>query len=132
MTVTEEPTVAVENLTPAYAGQPTLTVADIDVQLRQRSGDGPTVVPPQEQAQSGASNGLTAWHQNQKITAMWANSATRNAYASVQGMGWRRVSSANDSSFVTLVALLGHAEQTDANCRLRIEADDEIHEVYVF
>ena len=93
----------------------------------------PSDLPPSENSDDAiASEGITAWHNSKKITAMWCNSAQRNAYAAVQGMGWKKISNANDSSFVSLVALLSLAEQTDANTKLRIESDGEIHEVYVF
>lgn len=111
---------------------PTVSAEALGQAISHRPGDGPTMTPPSETAALvGDDVGVTAWHNNQKITAMWCNSAPRNAFASVEGMGWKRLSSASDSSFVTLVALLSHAEQSNANCRLRIEAD-KIVEAYVF
>lgn len=111
-------------------GQPALAVEEIHpapAELR----DGPTVAPPAEPDGEAAVAAVSAWHTNAKIVAMWANSAPRNAYASVAGMGWRRISPANDSAFVSLTAMLSHAEQTNADCRLRLEGD-VIVEAYVF
>jgi hypothetical protein len=114
------------------AGGPQFSASELGRSL-QSAADAPIDAPPSESAEDTiAAEGITAWHNNKKITAMWCNSSQRNAYASVQGIGWKRISNANDSSFVTLVALLSLAEQTNANTKLRIEGDGEIHEAYVF
>ena len=119
--------------TKEFSSGPQFSVDELGQITKRPAVDAPSDVPPSESAEDiELAAGITAWHNNKKITAMWCNSAERNAYASVQGLGWRRISNANDSSFVTLVALLSLAEQTDANTKLRIEADGEIHEAYVF
>lgn len=113
-------------------GGPSLSVDELGATAAMAIG-APADMPPSESSEDViASQGITAWHNNKKITAMWCNSAQRNAFAAVQGMGWKKISNANDSSYVTLVALCSLAEQTDANTKLRIESDGEIHEVYVF
>lgn len=91
----------------------------------------PQAAPPQA-VTAATETTVTAWHDNQKVTAMWANAFPRNAWAAVQGLGWRKINPANDSSHASMVALLTMAEQTGASCRLRIEADNLIHEVYVW
>jgi hypothetical protein len=112
-------------------GAPELAVEEIQV-AQAGVRDGPTVAPPAEDTSAAlAPEAVSAWHVNKKIVAMWCNSSTRNAYASVAGMGWRRISPSNDSAFVSLTAMLSHAEQTNANCRLRIE-NKTIVEAYVF
>ncbi len=92
----------------------------------------PQMAPPSEQTAIAADDGLSAWHGSKKVTAMWANSANRNAHAHIQDLCWKRINNTNDSSFVTLVVLLSHAEQTGSNVNVRIEGDNKIHEVYVF
>jgi hypothetical protein len=67
-----------------------------------------------------------------QITALWINAAQRNAFAAVQGLGWRKVRPANDSSFLALTGMLAHARQMNASCNVRIESDNQIHEVYVW
>jgi hypothetical protein len=93
----------------------------------------PALTPPSEIVEAAMeSSGIAAWHDSKKITSLWCNLSSRNAYAGIAGLGWKRISNANDSSFLTLVMLASHAEQTNANCRIRIEADNEIHEIYVW
>lgn len=48
----------------------------------------------------------TFWINNTKITGLWANNADRNAYAYVQGTGWRRVAFDSDNVFVDMLMQL--------------------------
>ncbi|WP_322865624.1 hypothetical protein U5922_005100 [Aquicoccus sp. G2-2] len=63
---------------------------------------------------------------------MWCNASARNAFAAVQGLGWKRLSNANDSSFLALVMMASHAEQTNATVNVEIGTDQEIHQIYVW
>lgn len=134
MSDTDTPTLDVtqaKTATDTPAGGPQISVSELGTSVF--STGTPSDLPPSESAEDIiASEGITAWHNTKKITSMWCNSSQRNAFAAVEGLGWKRISNANDSSFVTLVALLSLAEQTNANTKLRIESDGEIHEVYVF
>jgi len=115
------------------AGSPTLELDTLLSETRLEDEARPMMTPPSEVIEQGlAADGITAWHNNKKITAMWANASARNAYASVAGIGWRRLSNANDSAFLALVMLASQAEQTNANCNIRIESDNLIHEIYVW
>jgi len=129
--VTKAETVTAPSLPGSNA--PQLSISELCSVTSYSQADVPSELPPSEsEGDISLADGISAWHNSKKVTAMWCNSATRNAYAAVSGVGWKRISNANDSSFVTLVALLSLAEQTGANTRLRIEGDGEIHEVYVF
>ncbi|MCB9944154.1 MAG: hypothetical protein H6851_11125 [Geminicoccaceae bacterium] len=91
----------------------------------------PMMVPPTETV-AMKSEGIAAWHNGKKVTALWANSSPRNAFASIAGMGWTKLSNANDSAFLALTMLASHAEQTDSACNIRVENDKMIHEIYVW
>lgn len=94
---------------------------------------GPTIVPAAETVTAGAEEqGITAWHNSKKVTALWCNASDRNAYAAVDGVGWRRLSNANDSAHLNLAMLASHAEHTGSNCNIRVESDNMIHEIYVW
>jgi hypothetical protein len=116
------------------ADAPTLDVADIAEAGALSTGAEPALAPPAEAAEAIAAGdeGIAAWHSGVKITALWCNASVRNAWAVVEGVGWRRVNPANDSAFVTLVALLAHARQMGTTCNVRVEADNLIHEVYAW
>jgi hypothetical protein len=117
----------------AATGAPTMEPDALMSVTRLEDEARPVMTPPSEAVEQEAeAEGITAWHNGKKITAMWANASVRNAHAAIAGMGWRKLSNANDSSFPALVMLASHAEQTNANCNIRIDADGEIHEIYVW
>ena len=91
----------------------------------------PAMTPPNEAAIE-AEEGITAWHNGKKITGMWTNSSTRNAYAAIAGLGWKRISNANDSSHLSMVMMAAHAEQTGSNVNVEVGTDQEIHQIYVW
>ena len=114
-------------------GAPTLQPDTLMSETRQEQEIRPTMTPPADTSELAvATEGIAAWHNGKKVTAMWSNSAERNSFAAVAGMGWKKLSNANDSSFLTLTMLTSHAEQVNADCNLRVESDNEVHEVYVW
>lgn len=95
--------------------------------------DRPAQTPPNDiTVEAEEAEGITAWHNGKKITATWCNASNRNAYAAVQGLGWRRLSNANDSAFLTLTMLAAHAEQTNATVNVEIGSDNKIRQIYVW
>lgn len=114
-------------------GSPTMEPDSLMSETRLEEEARPMMTPPSEVTEQDiGAEGITAWHNSKKITAMWANASVRNAHASIVGMGWKRLSNANDSSFLALTMMASHAEQTNANCDIRVESDGEIHEIYVW
>lgn len=134
MTMTDSPTLSPSPAAEVSSDGPTLLLDDALLSAESKETEGPSFVPPAEiaVADAGAGNGITAWHGDKKITAMWSNSSAMNTFAAVSGLGWRKVANVNEASYLALVTLLSHAEQTGGTCRLRIEADNKIHEAYVF
>ena len=95
--------------------------------------DRPAQMPPDDiTSEIAEDGGITAWHNGKKITATWCNASNRNAYAAVQGLGWRRLCNANDSAFLSLTMLATHAEQTNATVNVEIGSDNKIHQIYVW
>ncbi len=95
--------------------------------------DRPAQTPPDDiTVAADEGEGITAWHTGKKITATWCNASNRNAYAAVQGLGWRRLSNGNDSSFLALTMLAAHAEQTNATVNVEIGRDNKIRQIYVW
>lgn len=138
--ITESPTFQVddlknESISEAPMDAPTDEALDGSV----ANGDGsaspesPEVTPPGEAASAVDDGGVAAavWHRNVRITATWSNASARNAYAAVSGLGWRRISAANDSSFVTMTAMLAHAEATEKRTDVKLD-NNVIVETYVF
>lgn len=128
---TSTPELQLETTAFDEAGAPALTVDD----LTTAAGlvrDEPTVAPTQTEQDGLAAQavGAAAWSNGKTITATWSNSSNRNAFAAVAGLGWRRINPARDGSFVTLTAIMAHAEQTGRPTNLLID-DNVIIEAYV-
>ena len=108
---------------------------DLDALLKENiieTDERPVMVPPTEVVVEEAEVGITAWHNGKKVTAMWSNSSNRNAFAALTGLGWKKISNANDSSFLAMTMMLTHAENKNATVNVKIGTDNEIHEVYVW
>jgi hypothetical protein len=92
----------------------------------------PTLVPPTEAEVVRAEEGIAAWLNDKKVEALWSDHANCNSWISIPGVGWKRLFNANESALVSMTLLSAHAEQTNANVNVRIEADGMVHEIYVW
>jgi C1A family cysteine protease len=70
------------------------------------------------------------WLDKKLITGLWTVNQNRTAGAYIDGIGWRRVSAENDSSFAAMVMLLASAKNSKSVCKLRVEGEI-IKEIYV-
>jgi len=129
-----DPPTTEARVTMLHAGAPAaLPEALLEEGAAAAPGAAPTLVPPTEaEIEAAEGEGIAAWHSGVKIAALWCNEANRNAYISVAGLGWKKLSPATDSSVVSMTMLAAHAEQTNANVNIRIEADGMVHEIYVW
>jgi len=100
------------------------------------SGGAPTLTPPSASTAGVASlaaGGATGtWTSGVKVNALWAQYATRNAYMSVAGVGWVKIYSGSDGSFLNLTTLASQAKQTQSSINYRTEADGMVHEIYLW
>ncbi len=69
----------------------------------------PTLTPP---GTEGATPGAGAWISGQPVTALWANTAARNAFAYLQTAGWKKLAGAGDTGSTTMTLLAAHARAT--------------------
>lgn len=90
----------------------------------------PVLQPPS--ATHDAATAIGAWQQDKRITALWSNSSTRNAFMHIAGVGWKRLNPANDSAWSALVLLANQARQTGCRIDYRDEADGLVHEIYLW
>lgn len=95
--------------------------------------DAPAQDPPATlSAESGEEAfGAGSWYNGKKITALWTINQPRNSWAGVSGLGWRKISSANDSSSVALTQLAAHAKDRNRNVNVRVD-NNQIVEIYVW
>ncbi len=92
----------------------------------------PQLAPPEEVLTAGADEGVTAWLTNRKILALWTNSANKNSYINIQGIGWRRLFPGSDATVVCMSMMAAHARAEGRNVNVRIEGDNLVHELYVW
>lgn len=93
----------------------------------------PELVPPGESTAAAATTaGVTAWHSGKKITSLWSNTANRNSWIGIDGIGWKKLADNSDSAVVALTMLASSAKQTASAVNVREEADGKVYEIYVF
>ena len=91
----------------------------------------PMQLPPDEVVEAEEGFGASTWYNNKKISSMWASKNTRNCYAYVAGMGWKKISTKNNSVTRSLNALLCHAYDGNKNTKLKLD-NNIIVEAYVW
>ena len=94
--------------------------------------ESPEETPP-EDSFSGEDEGFAAavWYDNKKITRLWSKDETRNSWAAVSGLGWRKLNSSNNTSCTALTILASHARCFNRNVKLKID-NGQIKEMYVW
>ncbi|MDJ0837091.1 MAG: C1 family peptidase [Acidobacteriota bacterium] len=78
-----------------------------------------------------AVDNVNLWHKHKKIIGLFATGGTRNAWAYIQGVGWRRVSYENDTIFFTMLTQLSAAKAAKRPVSL-FDVNNVIKEIYVF
>ena len=73
----------------------------------------------------------TVWQSDKAITATWSDTGTRNAWALVDGVGWRKIFPGTDGAFLALTLLAAQARQTGHHVNYR-EDDSVIKEIYLW
>jgi hypothetical protein len=89
----------------------------------------PTLVPPAA-AVTGEAVGL--WVTNKQVDALYSTYAARFSWMHVAGGPWRRFSPVSDSGVAALALLAAHARDRGRPVNFREEADQLIHEMYVW
>jgi hypothetical protein len=90
----------------------------------------PTLQPPA--AAGAAGDGIGLWVTNKQIDALYATYGARFSWMHVAGSVWRRFSPASDSGVAALALLAAHARDRGRPVSYREEADQLVHEMYVW
>jgi len=91
----------------------------------------PTLQPPATTA-GAAGDGIGLWVTNKQIDALYATYGARFSWMHVAGSVWRRFSPASDSGVAALALLAAHARDRGRPVSYREEADQLVHEMYVW
>ncbi|HUO45650.1 MAG TPA: hypothetical protein VM470_02325 [Acidimicrobiia bacterium] len=109
-------------------GQPDAAV-DLATLEEVAMAPGPQLVPPTEVA---ATTGISAWLTGKRIFGLWSNASPRNSWISIEGVGWRRLHNAGDTGITEMTMIAAHARAGGRQCSIRVEADNLVHEIYVW
>lgn len=91
----------------------------------------PQLIPPEETA-AAAETGITAWLSNKKIVGVWSNASNKNSWVNIEGTGWRRIHPASENAVVAMTIIASHARADNRTASLRVESDNNVHEIYVW
>jgi len=73
----------------------------------------------------------TTWHTDKVVAATWSDINPRNAWALIDGVGWRKLFPGSDGALMSLAFLAGQARQTGHHITAR-EEDGVINEIYLW
>lgn len=73
-----------------------------------------------------------AMQNDKRIASLWSISENRNSWVNIAGVGWKRLSTSSDSAVVALTIVATAGKQTQTRVDYREEADNLIHELYVW
>jgi hypothetical protein len=95
----------------------------------------PSMAPPPGAAAAraaAAGGGATVWNNGQTVNALWSINQDRNAWMSVAGVGWAKLSNASETGIMSLNVLASHAKQLQTQINYRQESDNMVHEIYAW
>jgi hypothetical protein len=92
----------------------------------------PTLGPHTSGATLAAAGGAGTWQANQTIGALWSSDDKDNAYAWINGVGWKRLAPTSDASLMAMNILTRLGRDKGSAINYREEADGAIHEIYLW
>jgi len=135
MSQTEAPTQPAESAqaSKSEAGMPTES-PEIDIQSSQSAVGKPTLAPPDPTGVSTQSDsGITAaiWHNNKLVTRVF-HGGQNNIWIALEGVGWRKLNSANESAAGAMSLIASHAVDNALTVRAHESDAGLIDEIYCF
>ncbi len=88
--------------------------------------------PTLEPSAVAAGEAIGLWQTNKQVDALYATYAARFSWMHVAGGPWRRFSPVSDSGVASLALLAAHARDRGRPVNYREEADQLVHEMYVW
>jgi C1A family cysteine protease len=73
---------------------------------------------------------LRTWQNDTKVSGLWSNSSERNAWAYLQGVGWKHIVGTNDVVHAAMLAELAGAKAANRKVNALIDGND-IEQIYV-
>jgi len=124
---------ALDGATLLRDSEPTqLVPQDSNVQGASAAAAMPTMEPPAELRAGTQEGGVMAWLSDKRVNGLWSKAENRNSWVGVTGVGWKKLSTATDSGIMALTLLSATARLTNGRYDYREEADNMIHECYIW
>lgn len=120
--------VAAEGITVGTSTPGARTVESSGGDAASVSATAPTAGPPTVGDAATGEEVSATWRSGQVI-ALWSVNEIRNAWANVQGVGWKKIYNGRDGSFLALTTLASQARQTGRSINFREKADGMIYEI---
>ena len=91
---------------------------------------GPTISPEQK-AEAFAAVGAAVWNNDKRVNALYTTLHAHNSWVGIVGLGWKKLSTTNDSSCEGMTLLASHCREK--NCRIDFaEENGTVKEIYVW
>lgn len=84
-----------------------------------------------EKGQAVEAVGAGVWYTNKKVVGLWTIAQTRNAWANISDLGWKKFYNGSDSSIVAFNIIAGTALEKQSLVNVQIE-NDQIIEIYAW
>lgn len=119
---------------PPAASDFTRRAAQVDAStlLRGAGGSAALQATPALPISGGVALEVGAWQSSKKVDSLWTINQDRNSWVGVAGVGWKKLAGPNETAVCGLTMLVAHARATGSPINYRDEADNLIHEVYVW
>ena len=82
-------------------------------------------------AEETAGATASVWYNNKKVVGLWTIAQTRNAWANISDLGWKKFYNGSDSSIVAFNIIAGSALEKQTLVNVLIE-NDQITEIYAW
>jgi len=92
----------------------------------------PVLHPPGTAGAATAATNLAGTWQSKQVLALFATRNSRNGWAYLDGVGWRKLATTNDSAHIALGMLASASRLSGKAIVARDEADGQIHEIYLW
>jgi hypothetical protein len=118
----------------AIAVEPPREIGDLTSDLIAGATDAGTAAaaPTLQPGAAVSADGIGLWQTNQHVDALYSTYAARFSWMHVASGPWRRFSPVSDSGVAALALLAAHARDRGRPVNFREEADQLIHEMYVW
>ena len=91
----------------------------------------PQLNPPETEEGGVTAYEAVVWNTDKRVNALYTTLHARNAWMSIAGIGWKKLSTSNDSSCEAMTQLAAHCREK--NCRIDFsEENGLVNEIYVW